>query len=363
MGRSEALKERIAPLDGLRGLAALVVVVFHALLCKGEILAANGTGIGDEIAVTPFAFLVSGGSAVVLFFVLSGFVLERSVRNKSSENWKPWLAARLSRLYFPIWPVLFLYVSYLNLFQPTGVSVPSAFDIVADSTLVLGHGGILGVLWTLRWEIIFSLLIPVLARFGPTFAVGRIPTLALLICTSVLGNLLNVGAIQYLPMCIAGFSLSRILDGGGQGRLDSGFVGLFQSTSARPWIIATGLLLCGAEMQFLVSAGGWEGRTDFALVVGQMLALVGAILLVASFAAISSDRSPLSKTLSWFGEIPFSIYLVHQPCLELVNRYLTLPTSVSIAVGILSSVVVAATHGKFVERPLQQLSKTMKGHS
>jgi peptidoglycan/LPS O-acetylase OafA/YrhL len=357
MGRAEKPKGRVATLDGLRGVAALVVLFFHALLYKGEILSSDGGGFGDSIASSPLAFLVSGGSAVVLFFVLSGFVLERSIRERGPTGWTPWIRARLARLYLPIWPVLILYVLYLAATGGDGAA-PSALQVLADFTLVLGHGGVLGVLWTLRWEILFSLLIPVLGRIGSRFSIGSVPALAALIFASALGNVLNVGAIQYLPICIAGFSLSRLV-ADSNGRLGRRIVAVLGSKSARPWLIVVGLLMLGAEMYLLVISGGWASRTDLVLVCGQILAIVGSLMVVATSASMQAAETALSRLVNWLGQISFSLYLVHQPCLELTNRYLSLPTHASIATGIILSIFLAAQYWRFVERPILIWAKRM----
>ena len=69
---------RFRSLDSLRGLAALAVVFHHCLLtlpasafCRGE--------IAWWFAVTPLRLLIDGPGAVLLFFVLSGFVLAASI--------------------------------------------------------------------------------------------------------------------------------------------------------------------------------------------------------------------------------------------------------------------------------------------
>ena len=158
---------RLRSLDAIRGLAALVVLLLHALLYQGFM----GEGeIGAAIAQSPIAFVISGGSAVMVFFVLSGFVLgEISISSSFKRDPKRWLIARLVRLYFPIWPILLITISiHVLVLQQTDWSFDTAVRLLLDTTLVLGHGNILGGLWSLRWEIIFSILIPVLGLLSRT---------------------------------------------------------------------------------------------------------------------------------------------------------------------------------------------------
>lgn len=70
-------------LDSLRGLAAFVVLVHHTLLCLpdfGDFFYSAGSAPAHGLVealffYTPLVLIWQGRSAVMLFFVLSGFVL------------------------------------------------------------------------------------------------------------------------------------------------------------------------------------------------------------------------------------------------------------------------------------------------
>jgi peptidoglycan/LPS O-acetylase OafA/YrhL len=68
---------KLVPLEGLRGIAALVVVIYHLVLgftAKGVGVVPHGHGTLDTLL--QFALgLLNGGAAVAVFFVLSGFIL------------------------------------------------------------------------------------------------------------------------------------------------------------------------------------------------------------------------------------------------------------------------------------------------
>src|SRR5262245_36856658 len=101
-----ASSQRFASLDGLRGVAALVVVVHHSLLVSPMLAAAyyggDITGALHRIAVySPLHLLWGGKEAVVVFFVLSGFVLVMAMRSRSFD-WASYFPSRLLRLYLPV---------------------------------------------------------------------------------------------------------------------------------------------------------------------------------------------------------------------------------------------------------------------
>src|SRR5579871_5502624 len=75
MTKATTLKEetgRIAPLDGLRGIAVLMVVAFHFINNTYSVPGAKQTNIVEKILIKVTYF---GWSGVDLFFVLSGFLI------------------------------------------------------------------------------------------------------------------------------------------------------------------------------------------------------------------------------------------------------------------------------------------------
>ncbi|GEC75563.1 hypothetical protein GCM10010213_17640 [Microbacterium maritypicum] len=97
---------RFIALDGLRGVAAVMVVVYHFLLAtslsdeylrvlSGETSSSPVVGL---IANTPLRYLVMGPEAVIVFFVLSGFVLVLPMLRGSGLDLWNYFPRRLLRL-------------------------------------------------------------------------------------------------------------------------------------------------------------------------------------------------------------------------------------------------------------------------
>lgn len=112
---------RLRELDGLRGLAALIVLFYHISLTYPSLAVpyyaqpVEGP-LAFALTYTPLHLLRDGRMAVYIFFVLSGLVLALPVLARGRAY--PWLAyypQRLIRLYLPVWAAVALGVALIAL--------------------------------------------------------------------------------------------------------------------------------------------------------------------------------------------------------------------------------------------------------
>lgn len=110
MGDSDTVRTaaRYSSLDGLRGLAASVVVLHHCFLVSPQLaqaLDSRGTGLIEPwvwwSTFTPVHLLWAGREAVYIFFILSGFVLTLPLLRAGRPSWRAYYPRRLVRIYFP----------------------------------------------------------------------------------------------------------------------------------------------------------------------------------------------------------------------------------------------------------------------
>src|ERR1700676_1028669 len=115
----ERAEIRFQQLDGLRGLAAFVVFLFHAIMMLPA--DSRASRYLNNPVLRPFW---DGPSAVMLFFVLSGFVLTLPYTGMRTRKIDPvpfWIR-RLTRLYPAYWVALTLALTLRFLvFQPHGL--------------------------------------------------------------------------------------------------------------------------------------------------------------------------------------------------------------------------------------------------
>ena len=101
-------KQHLLHLDYLRGLSALLVCMGH--LRNVFFVDYNDVLVVDSFVVKFFYFITSlGHQAVMIFFVLSGFLVGGSIiKNLDNFNFKKYLTNRITRLWVVLIPCLFL---------------------------------------------------------------------------------------------------------------------------------------------------------------------------------------------------------------------------------------------------------------
>jgi len=115
---------KLGRLEALRGLAACYVVLHH--------LVPHGWTVGGINAGLLFRF---GQEAVILFFLLSGFVIHHSFTRGSDKAFRTYFVKRALRIYVPLLAVLA--TSYLVLSIHAGVPIDPQPAILAGNLLML----------------------------------------------------------------------------------------------------------------------------------------------------------------------------------------------------------------------------------
>jgi peptidoglycan/LPS O-acetylase OafA/YrhL len=203
-------KQRFLFVDGLRGIAALAVVLVHFREAVNETA-------GDWIWPVLEKLLSYGYLGVDVFFVISGFVISFSVRN--AEHTPGFLfrfgVRRSIRLDPPYWLTIFLELLAIKLglmlFPSLGTPFPSMEKILAHFVYaqeLLGYGSIVQIFWTLCYEVQFYLVFVgalVLARVL-RIRIGEQTTLVIMTGLGVVSFLWSVTVF----LSIAGISSSLV---------------------------------------------------------------------------------------------------------------------------------------------------------
>ena len=157
----KAATPRLLFIDGLRGVAATAVLLFH--------IATSDFFHHFPGMVQPInkLFLHTGYLGVEIFFVISGFVIAYALRNAqiNAPYTRTFLIRRSLRLDPPYWAAiaatLLVCALLTRLFHATTYGTPSPSTLLAHVFYlqgILGKPQILVVFWTLCYEIQFYLL-------------------------------------------------------------------------------------------------------------------------------------------------------------------------------------------------------------
>ena len=155
--RQQAGTGRMTWLDGLRGFAAIVVVFWHL----GPRAVVNAQSAHEWVDLGKFG--------VVLFFIISGYVIPMSLERHGSL--RHFWVSRIFRLY-PAWAVsavLMLALLFWGLLAtPAGIAKDPVTATVAHLTMLqglLGVSNLVWIYWTLSYEMIFYLIVAALFAF------------------------------------------------------------------------------------------------------------------------------------------------------------------------------------------------------
>src|SRR5262245_2267588 len=152
-----AQRSRILHLDGLRGLAASSVVVYHYTTRFDE-------HFGHHPGL-PFYFPY-GGFGVELFFLISGFVIYMTLERTRTVG--EFAYKRFTRLYPAYWFSVVLTFSAVRAFGLPGLevsTVAAALNLTMLNRFMSVHY-VDGVYWSLACELVFYFWIVVLYRLG-----------------------------------------------------------------------------------------------------------------------------------------------------------------------------------------------------
>jgi peptidoglycan/LPS O-acetylase OafA/YrhL len=306
-------RQRLAGLDGVRGLAALFVVVNHVFLRAFP-------GYPVDHAPLWAGWFIYGRFAVVVFIVLSGFSLALSpARHGWQLDGLSRFAQRRARRILPAyWAALAfsLAVAWLIVAQP-GHGLPDAKSVVVNGLLVqniVGAPSPNAAFWSMAVEaqlyIAFPLLLLMVRRWG---AVAMVATVTLVVAAvGVVGphiSGLDTFVIQSPPDLAALFAL---------GVLTAGIVGASRAHKEWPWTWLA--LAAGAPV---LAAICWQGSVwtlDHLFWVDLALGPAIACLL----AGLATGRpAPLLRLLDTrpirsLGSSSYSLYLTHAPIVVLV---------------------------------------------
>jgi peptidoglycan/LPS O-acetylase OafA/YrhL len=293
--------ERLDFIDALRGLAALYVVAFHAVLIPDPPL-----GVPGWLAPV----LLNGGTGVTLFFVLSAFTMCYTLHARPAAE-RGAITFYLRR-FFRIAPLYYVWLAAMLLltFRREG-RLPGAAEFVSYLTFAFNpvpawQEGLVWASWTLGVEMLFYLLFPLIFRFTGTL--GRA---AVFVAVSfAIAAAHDAVLAAYLP---ARFDINKVRHISLGHQLPVFAIGILTyylhnrlRASPRRSAWGGGLLAVGGIGFVAVPLLVVDGRTGANLYA--MAVVYAAIVLGLSAVPLCAVVNPLTV---FMGTISYSLYLNH----------------------------------------------------
>jgi peptidoglycan/LPS O-acetylase OafA/YrhL len=362
----EVHARRAAAIDGLRAIAAVSVVVYHAWLYTLPVVTASQRDtVGDQM-------IHELRLGLVLFFVLSGFLLYQPwVRSALSGGPAPRLGTYLLRRAARILPAYYLVVAgsialLWSIKGAPGVRFPPTGDLwtfgvfgqnFSDATLLKLDPP----LWTLAVEVSFYLALPALGWLALRVRMaGRAGQLAVPVAMILVGLAYN-RAIEgsaalfpskllpaMVPYFAAGMIAAVLAEGRAPGR-------------RLMWALLTGGVLMVVGDAWWAAGEATHGSHSLWLhVVRDLPAAAGfACIISAAARATRPPRALAARPVAWVGRVSYGIYLWHVPLILFLRAHSALPLSTAgaLVVALPLTVAIAALSWYLVERPIQERAR------
>jgi peptidoglycan/LPS O-acetylase OafA/YrhL len=363
---------RILALDGLRGVAALMVLFHHTLLMLPDfanyewgVPGAKAHGAIEWLLIrTPLRLLWAGQERALLFFVLSGFVLGLPWLERRAEPYGRFLLGRFRRIYPPYLIAMAaaaaasaaigghqlinatVYFNQLGwAFPPSWAELPGIGAILNNRSSAYINEAI----WTLVWEVRVAILFPLMM-----LAIVRWRNVG--VCVVLVALL----ALKHVASSVVGPWASNVLNMPEQTFYYAQYF-VFGAAVAvnRVWITAW---FAGKSPIFglacLICWLPWPVQHDH--IVG-----IGAALVLVAVLGGGPVRSWLSKSpIVWLGKQSYSLYLTHVPLIMIVviacDGRVPLPVCVAV---IPMAILLGWAFHRWVELPSVALAGFLTGYS
>jgi peptidoglycan/LPS O-acetylase OafA/YrhL len=372
------MNTRYEELDSIRGIAAFMVLLSHIFFIFPNI----GSTLNAKFGLFS-TFFWNGHISVIMFFVLSGFVLSLPFYNSNKHYYTDYIIKRICRIYIPYIVILFIAIIFKIMFHSKIGNVPNLvnwgtwdngnvnIDDILKHIFFLGEfnsDSFIMVIWSLvhemrisfifpliililtRLNIKLSIFIPVVLSTSSVFLIIHFPTkFNIPISTNYFITL------HYTSMFIIGSLVAKY-------RLKL----LNIKNSVKILIFFAGIVFFyfpGIPFKILSLVIGNVQYTSYQIYIDWMIAIGSSCLIITSLNSKIASNFLLFRPINFLGKISYSLYLVH-PLVLLVSVYTLygyFSVPLILIISLILSIVFSWLSYKFIELPSISLGKHLIG--
>jgi peptidoglycan/LPS O-acetylase OafA/YrhL len=317
----------------MRGLAALLVVIFHAI----------GIMVAYDHYETQFPYYILA-AGVDIFFVISGYLMVKTTEKYKNTklDWKLFLYKRLTRI-APMYWLITILISIAILYKPSLAEKQVGIEIILKSLLFIptnipgshAQSTVIPVGWTLVYEMFFYFAFAAFTAFNYRFGLSLliITFCALSLTHSISNNYyLTIYSNPIILEFILGILVAKLKTPTHSKGLTFALLGCLA--------FFAGTYLDGPELSARpISAG------------------IGAALMIYGASGIELKRKLIIPSI--LGDASYSIYLTHNYIIKAGVKILP-PTLLSCLALIATSILAGYAIYKIIEKPMQALTSKTK---
>ncbi len=366
---------RFIELDALRGLAALLVVLHHLRLLWETDAESTSRGLRRLLS----SLNPAGNASVILFFVLSGFVLSLPAISGRPQSYLTFVIRRVFRIYVPYLVALATAVAgayWLHGIITGSVWFHAMWSEPVDWRLVLQHVLFIGAyntaqfdnpIWSLvhemRISLIFPLLCAVVLRLKSkwSFAVGLAMSAfaGLLQKPPLMVEWPTAVTVHYAGLFVFGITLAR----------ERNYLGAwFLRRPGRFIAVLIGLTMPFLALLWLDSYGSSKSIETVLphasnYIRDWIIALCAGGLMIVSISSAACKRVLSWAPIHFLGEVSYSLYLWHVIvllyCVHLLYGKIPLPAILLLVLVLSLAVSWCSYH--WIEKPSMELGRKLSG--
>ena len=359
-------------LDGLRGVAAILVLFYH--IFEGFSFAELTNGDGDGI----IRVLNHGHIAVDFFFILSGFVISYAYddRWKKMSTWQ-FFKRRLIRLH----PMLVMGAiigtiayAFVGFEKWDGSTAPMGWVMTAMLLTmfmipavpgvpyeVRGNGEMFplnGPTWSLFFEYVGNILYALIIR--------RLSTKMLALLTAILGCLhvwFFAGNVSGYDMVGVGWTIDEVNFWGGLVRMLFPFtMGMLLARTFKPCKVKGAFWICSIMLIALFSIPYIPSKGNISMnSLYEVICIATVFPLIVHIGACGISSGKTAKINRLLGDISYPLYIVHYPIMYIFyawlieKKYYTLQDCWEVAsLVVVSSILLAFICLKLYDEPVRR---------
>ncbi|EJQ72566.1 Uncharacterized protein BWINRA5_02070 [Bacillus mycoides] len=367
--------ERHEELDSIRGISSLVVMIGHYLMIfsafQNYSYEDNKPFVVYLLKETPARLIFSSGNeSVIIFFVLSGFVLYESIQ-KTNSSYGSYLLKRICRIYIPYIVAIVIAIicqttiskygiSYLSEWFNRSWTIESSLSLIAQHVLLVGKYNTdtyNSVIWSLvhemRISIIFPLVLMVCLR--KTVRGSLLSLFSFSICSVVILFLFRssltltsyVLTLHYTVLFLLGALVARY-----KNNLIAFYSNCTKNTKITWFLFAILLYMYEGLIGEIKVLNNFIFR-DYVVAISACLFVILS-LSVSTFSTLLRN-----KYLLYLGKISYSLYLYHLISLFSLIYMLNevLPLTIILIMSLILSFILATISYLFVEKFSFRLGK------